>query len=203
MVGHFWNLILLAAVLIVFAAGWGIATLAVYRDVRRRELAWPDRLFWLAVALILPGIGALVYTGAQWSAQWAFPVAPPSRTPPHRPAFRSPVAKIPAGSAQAPRGYRLVEIGGDEAGREYPLDRLPVEIGGPELVAPLAEPFHDDPPKVILYFATGNWWIRCPAGRSGVWVNDAAVQAQVLHPGDRIRVGDAELVLQAPAGREP
>lgn len=70
------NILLTGLISLAFLAAWGATVLAVYRSTGNRRLSTGERVFWVALAVVLPFVGALIYLLARISGVLVTPPPP-------------------------------------------------------------------------------------------------------------------------------
>lgn len=217
------NLIWLIMAGVVLALAGIISAALVYLDLSRRRISGRERFLWLALALILPGLGLGMYFLVRMLNNFLTPAA--GREPPlwvtrlKRPVPSSdggmPAGKgttIPAvdllrpqpSSPEYDRGaggmgvaLALVVSAGPDAGGSYSLNRLPLIIGrGSEIDIPLDGDQAVSRRHAELYLQGATLRIRDLDSAHGTTVNGFSIQDKGLEPGDRIEIGRTALMVQ-------
>lgn len=203
------------AVVVVFVIIWALTVIAVWGAAGARRLPRVERLFWAALALALPLVGALIYvfarlfsfitavpqtessirtggTDPQIGASSVFgPVPglfPTAGTQPAAPEPRPPRAA----------GYgRLVVAQGPDAGLAVNLIRLPVLIGrGEGASLPLEADRLVSRQHAEIFERGGGLYLRDLNSLHGTRLNGKPIRETRLSPGDTIQVGDSVIVAE-------
>jgi hypothetical protein len=201
------NLIVTGGIMLVFLFAWGLSIRAVYRSLTARQVASSEKLFWMALALALPLIGAAVYLFARLAG---FLTPPPLAAPtvdrdvteyqiqpgPKRPFSESSLAQeFSPAARQAASACQFSVIEGPCTGAVFTLDTFPARIGrGIEAHIRL-----EDDPQVSrrhaeLYQQDGSIYLRDLGSLHGTRVNGSPAGDVSLSPGDTITVGDTVIV---------
>lgn len=199
--------------LLVFLALWVVTVLMVWGASGARRLPRVERLFWAALALALPIVGAGIYlltrvfsfitalprsepafpyeaTGPQTSAPSIFG-PPPQLFPVERPAQ-------PAAQPVIARSFgRLVVTQGPSAGRAVELTTLPARIGRGEGVLLDLDPDRKvSRQHVEIFERGGRLFARDLDSLHGTRLNGKPLREQRLSRGDTIQVGDTLIAVE-------
>ncbi len=188
----------------------------VWAAAGARRLPRVERLFWAALAAALPLVGALIYPLARvaglitslprssdssirrdTTAAQAGP-ASPFGPPPDLFASSQPVPQRPANPQPMGGGRgRLVVARGPSSGLVAPIGALPVRIGrGEGAWLSLDADGKVSRQHAELFERGGAVYIRDLNSLHGTRVNGAVVREQRLSPGDTIRVGDSDIIVE-------
>lgn len=201
---------------------WGISVAVVYWDAGRR-LAPGQRRLWVAVAALLPFAGFFAYWLVRILNSFLDPVDPDPRLkwvtriqrPRGLPGQGSTIAAAnlakelrprpdAAGSGRppAPASQRpgwgggllwVTALEGPESGKRFALNSLPAIIGrGSDVHVSLDGDIGVSRRHAEIYIGAG-LRLRDLGSTHGTFVNGAQVIDDVLHPGDRIGVGQTVL----------
>jgi hypothetical protein len=188
--------------------------------VSRRKLSGSETVAWIALVVLIPGIGFAAYLFARLLGGILSPSGPPLEKPrretmlKHQPELERRTGTIPAAefmqsndpeviptqktrsaSERGMRKFKLTIIAGPHKGAEYFLDNLPVKIGrGSDVAVPLDEDHGVSRLHAEIYEQIGVLRIRDLNSTHGSKVNDFSISDKSLDPGDRIRVGASILM---------
>jgi hypothetical protein len=201
------NLVVTGGIMLVFLLAWGFSIRAVYHSLTARRVPSSEKLFWIALALALPLVGAAAYLFARL-AGFLTPTPPAApfldrdvteyqiQPGPKQPfSESSPVQEFSPVARQAALGCQFSVIEGPCTGAVFKVDRLPARIGrGIE-----AEIRLEDDPQVSrrhaeLYQQDGSICLRDLGSLHGTRVNGSPASDVSLSPGDTITVGDTVIV---------
>jgi hypothetical protein len=220
------NLFILTAVVIVLIALWAITIGFTYWDaVSRRKLPGIETAAWVALVVLLPGVGFAAYilgrllggtpspgSPAELTRRWVTllkrPQQPEQRTgtiaasdflqSTPTEAFRSQTTRpTRAAMVGGVRRYKLTLLAGPHVGVDHLVERFPVKIGrGIEVAIPLDEDMGVSRLHAEIYEQAGGLRIRDLKSTHGTQVNDHRISDQALKPGDRIQVGVSILLVE-------
>lgn len=203
------------AVVVVFLIVWVLTVVAVWGAAGARRLPRVERLFWAALAVALPLVGALIYffarvfgfitavprtdssirtggTDPQIGAQSVFGPAP--RLFPT--AGTQPSAPSPA-PARAGGYGRLVVAQGPDAGLAINLSVLPLRIGrGEGAHLPLEGDRLVSRQHAEIFERGGALYLRDLNSLHGTRLNGKPVREARLAAGDTIQIGDSVIVAE-------
>ncbi|HEY9088129.1 MAG TPA: FHA domain-containing protein [Anaerolineaceae bacterium] len=196
--------------LLVFLAVWVLTVLMVWGASGARRLPRVERLFWAALAVALPIVGAGIYLLAR---AFAFIVAVPrsdaslyrEATDPQigTPSIFGPTPQLFSAAGQPPVPHpqpsfgRLVITQGPAAGRAVELSMLPARIGRGEGVL-----LDLDPDRKVsrqhaeIFERGGRLFLRDLDSLHGTKLNGKPLREQRLAPGDTIQVGDTLIAVE-------
>ncbi len=217
--------LLIAAGSLVFLALWAMGVAAAVWDTGRRGMRGPERWFWVALPVVLPIAGLIVYATIQITARLTAG-APSTSQPPPRRRLTQPLPEasagdvrttIPAAEARswtppptvadlssAPPGgdsWRLAVIAGPDAGASFDQRYLPAVIGRSAAAAIcLGGDLNVSRQHAEIYGDPAALRVRDLNSRHGTQVNGVPIQDQSLYPGDRVQLGATVLLLERRAG---
>jgi len=201
---------------------WGLSIAAAYWDLKRHLSPPAEMLAWLAVVVLLPGLGLAAYLLFRFFG-WVFPLAPGGARSAKRRVtqLRQQLRQAPAGAPGRtgtilatdlvqetvadrrllrPLALKLVVVDGPHAGQEFALDALPARLGrGGEAALRLDRDLGVSRQHAEIYRQDGLLRIRDLGSSHGVSVNGIAVHDQALQPGDKIQVGLSTLLVKEAA----
>ncbi len=194
---------------------WGVTIGAVYWDLKRRGLPRREARAWLALAVLLPGVGLVAYLmGRLLGLAFPLPTDTPLAGQPNR------VTRLKEAPAAAPRtgtivaaelvkptiaqhqpeqalGVRLAAVAGPHVGDEFIVQALPARLGrGGEVALRLDRDLGVSRQHAELYRQDGILRIRDLSSVHGTYVNGFSVRDKALAPGDRIGVGHSTLAVK-------
>jgi hypothetical protein len=210
------NALLIVVVIFFLILLWAISIGITYWDtVSRRKLSGVETAAWIALVVLIPGIGFAAYIFARLLGQALSPKQLVNEKPrrvtmikPHfEPGQRS--GTIPAAESLQPyntetypapqswtgakrilRKYKISIISGPNSGEEYILESFPLQIGrGLDVSIRLNDDHSVSRLHAELYEQTGVLRIRDLNSTHGTKVNDFSITDKGLDPGDRIQVG--------------
>lgn len=215
------NPILTALLITGCCAAWGVSTGAVYWDLRRRRKPDSELAAWLALVALIPGVGLLAYLtwlllGTFLTPREADPhpagrkkrvtaVQRPEGLPPRKTTIPAadllretiPEPEPNSGSSSESAALALLADAGPHASQRFPLAMLPATIGrGAAAGVRLEEDLGVSRSHAQVYLQAGVLRIRDLGSTHGTLVNGFSISDMGLEPGDRIRVGMSELVLE-------
>jgi hypothetical protein len=216
------NLLIVTGVLLGLFFLWVLSIGITYWDVSRRNLPRSEVAAWMALVVVLPGLGFAAYLLMRLVGAFLSPGRSQGARPRHRvtlvkrdpeldrhtgtipaadlfqttlPGISPALQAAPSSEPQAPC-YRLAVLAGPQAGREFVLNSLPVKIGrGPEAVVRLDGDLGVSRQHAEIYQQAGVLRIRDLKSTHGTQVNDFSIDDKSLDPGDRIRVGVSILLV--------
>ncbi len=215
------NLFMLTGVVLVVITLWAITIGFTYWDaVSRRRLSGIETVAWVALVVLIPGVGFVAYMLARQLGRPLSSGSPARETPrwvtmlKRQPQPEQRTGTIAASvflqsasseelitqptQAALARGvqrYQLTIIAGPHLGVNHVLDHLPVRIGrGPNVSIPLDEDMGVSRLHAEIYEQAGGLRIRDLKSTQGTQVNENRITDQHLDPGDRIRVGSSILM---------
>jgi hypothetical protein len=216
------DILIFTLVIFVLVILWAITIGLTYWDaVSRRRLPGIETAAWVALVVLIPGVGFAAYGFARLLAR---PVSAggPAGPPPRRATLlkRQPQVEQRTGtiaaadflqsafSQEAPtqptqatlergaRRFKLAITAGPRAGFELVLEHFPVRIGrGPQVAIALDQDLGVSRLHAEIYEQAGALRIRDLMSTHGTLLNDQPITDQNLGPGDRIRVGDSILIV--------
>jgi hypothetical protein len=216
------NIILIAFAIFILFIFWVVSIGITYWDtVYRRKLPGSETAAWMALVVLIPGIGFAAYLFGCLLGGFLSSSSPPLDKPrqgtmlKQPPEFEQRTGTIPAAEfmrsndpAVIPtqmtrstlekemRKFKLTIIAGPHAGVVYLLNYLPVKIGrGPDVTIPLDEDHGVSRLHAEIYEQTGVLRIRDLNSTHGTKVNDFSISDKSLDPGDRIQVGASILMV--------
>jgi hypothetical protein len=217
------NIILIAFAIFILFIFWVVSIGITYWDtVYRRKLPGSETAAWMALVVLIPGIGFAAYLFGCLLGGFLSSSSPPLDKPrqgtmlKQPPEFEQRTGTIPAAEfmrsndpAVIPtqmtrstlekemRKFKLTIIAGPHAGVVYLLNYLPVKIGrGPDVTIPLDEDHGVSRLHAEIYEQTGVLRIRDMNSTHGTKVNDFSISDKSLDPGDRIQVGASILMVE-------
>lgn len=213
-------IVTLAVLALIFL--WVCSIAATFWDVSRRKLPAGQTAAWMALVVLVPGIGFGAYLFSRllglFFSEGREPAAVPGgrvtllkREPELQPQPRpqhstgtiaavelvqQTIAEVPAVHDASPAQYVLSVVEGPHTGRGYDLKRLPVCIGrGSEAAVRLDQDLGVSRQHAEIYAQAGGLRIRDLKSTHGTLVNGLTIQDGDLSPGDRVQVGLSLLVL--------
>lgn len=210
----FSNYVLLGLFVLVFLFVWGMTLAAIHSSARRHDLPRMDRLFWLAVGVVLPLVGYGIYLAAGLASrviagepQPEFATVPDSAEIMRSSADLKPVDAPPAAPVfdtlpppilqPAAASFRLNVIAGPTAGVQYVLENLPLHIGRGETAhIRITGDMHISRQHAEIYQQGAELHIRDLNSTHGTSVNQVSISDAVIHAGDRIMIGESVLILE-------
>jgi hypothetical protein len=220
---QFLDLILVAGITILITLLWAASIAYTYWDTHNVRPASRSPSFWMALVVLLPFVGFTAYilyrTALQFfSARTARKDLPLKReTPLKRPAGRrSPLPTFMAADLEMqtiadprralgadvergrlPMQYVFMVSSGAERGREFIVEHLPAKIGrGSEASIRLDRDLGVSRNQAELYAQGTFLRIRDLHSTHGTFVNGFRINDTLLGPGDVIKIGMTELVLE-------
>ena len=218
------NLLIITLLALALLLAWVFTIGIAFWDVSRRKLSGAETALWMALVVLLPGIGFAAYLFSRLLGMLFSPGDLPDRpqgprytlfkrqpqavprtgtlpaadlVQPTAPASPSYHAAVPASQVQK---FKLAVVEGPHLGREFLLDSLPVSIGrGPEAAIRLDEDLGVSRQHAEIYEQDGVLRIRDLKSTHGTHVNDFSIDDKSLDPGDRIRVGLSTLLVSLEA----
>jgi hypothetical protein len=204
---EFIDLIKIAVITFLVVIIWALTIAGAYWDTNQRNLPGRAKALWLAVVILLPGLGFLVYLfGRLFSAlkprtkakreTLAKPVSTKDESLPTILALDvvrmdktgTEAAQTRQSSTQAARKIKIVK--GPEEGKEFLIITLPARIGrGVEATVRLDADLGVSRLHAELFQQGSTLWIRDLDSTHGVKVNGTRRDACQLKPNDRIEVG--------------
>jgi hypothetical protein len=200
--------------LLAFLAVWVLTVLMVWGASRARRLPRVERLFWAALAVALPIVGAGIYLLAR---VFAFIVAVPrsdssfqrEATDPQigTPSIFGPTPQLfsttgqpaaqPAAPYPQPSFGRLRITQGPAAGRAVELSMLPARIGrGEGVLLDLGPDRKVSRQHAEIFERGGRLFLRDLDSLHGTKLNGKPLREQRLSPGDTIQVGDTLIAVE-------
>lgn len=217
------NLLTVAGVALLLAAAWAGTVAYTYWNARRHGLSNLETIAWVALATVFPLFGFFAYLFARILVKFFSPRETGQKSDPARritalkpePFAQSGTATFYApdlanetrvdrpdvrarNSAPQTRNKRLFLTAtlGPCMGKRFPIQSLPVRLGrGKEADIRLDEDLSVSRGHAQLYDQDGALRIQDQNSTHGTLVNGRAVQDAPLSPGDRIRVGETELLV--------
>jgi hypothetical protein len=209
--------LILGAGLCIF---WGASAGAVYWDLRRSRSSNGELAAWVALALLIPVVGAVAYLTWRLIGTYLTPPNPetlpagrkrrvtsvqrPEGLPPRKSTI--PAADLlrktlpglaPEPPAPQPGILTLRIDSGPHAAQTVTLRRMPASIGrGAGAVVRLDEDLGVSRRHAEFYLQAGTLRIRDLGSTHGTLVNGFSISDKGLEPGDRIRVGMTEMILE-------
>jgi len=219
--------LLFTCLILGFLLLWAASIAFTFWDASRRKLPTGELIAWIALAALIPLIGALAYlfsrtlgvlfspgspgpTPERKRSTWLKRVPQPEAhsgtllaadllqntyaTP--QPAHPQAEADLPLGVQSASRLYLMV-IDGPHSGQEYPVFRLPAQIGRvPEAAVRLDQDLGVSRHHAEIYEQAGELRIRDLGSAHGTHIDGSKIGDRKLEPGDHIQVGVTTLVVQ-------
>jgi len=223
------NLLVITVVIFILVILWAVSIGVTYWDAAsRRKLPGAETAAWIALVVLIPGIGfaAYLFSRLLGSALSPKPTAAEQRhrvtmiKPRFEPNQRSgtiPAAEylkpyttetLPAptpeiGADQGTGKYILSIVIGPNIGDEYILQSFPIKIGrGPDVTISLKEDLGVSRLHAEIYEQTGVLRIRDLNSTHGTKVNGFSINDKSLEPGDQIQVGASILRLGIQEGSQ-
>lgn len=206
---------------------WAASIAFTFWDASRRKLPAGELIAWVALAAIIPLIGASAYLFSRALGAWFSPRSPGSTTAHKRTTWlkRVPEPEANSGTYLAadllpntyatpnPAGQQtqynlpldgnavallyLKAIDGPHIGQEYPIFRLPAQIGRvPEAAVRLDQDLGVSRHQAEIYEHAGELRIRDLGSAHGTRRGGSKIVDRELEPGDQIQVGVTTLVVQ-------
>jgi hypothetical protein len=216
------TILLFTCLTIGFLLLWAASIALTYWDASRRKLSAGEVVAWIALAALLPLIGATAYLFSRALGS-LFSPGDPGSTPVHnrftllkrapQPEAHSSTilaadllkntyaaAKTARPEAEGthynPR-LNLKAIDGPHTGQEYHIFSLPAQIGRvPEAVVRLDQDLGVSRHHAEIYEQAGDLRIRDLSSAHGTRLSGSNIEDQGLAPGDHIQVGVTTLVVQ-------
>jgi hypothetical protein len=191
---------------------WGLSIGAVYWDLKRQSLPRGEKLAWLALVSLVPGVGLAAYLLSRLFSR-AFPL-PPAGTAKRRVTElrRAPEGAVRTGTIVAaelvqetiadrhlvePMGVMLAVVAGPHTGQEFLIEVLPARLGrGSEAALRLDRDAGVSRQHAEIYRQDGILRIRDLGSTHGTSVNDVAIHDKAIEPGDKIEVGLSALIVR-------
>jgi hypothetical protein len=221
---QFSELVKIAGITILLTLLWAASVAFTYWDTHRRHIASGTVLIWLALVVLLPLIGFLVYifiriltrvfsggvkeTDLKTRRETALKPPQPKRSP--LPTFiasdltmQTVLDPKQANPVQAERQrttakYLFRIISGQEQGKEFIVERFPARIGrGSEAAIRLDEDIGVSRKHAEIYTQGGVLRIRDLDSTHGTQVNGLRIEDNRLEPGDQVQIGLTVLVVKA------
>lgn len=214
------DLMMIAGLALLLAAGWAGTVAFTYWDVHRRGLSNLETFAWVALTIFFPLFGFIAYIFARLLARFFTPreeygampggqrvtALKPQPTPQPgaatyyaRELSRETRPSPPPhyGAAQRrPQQLFLTATLGPCSGKQFSVDYLPLLIGrGNSAEIRLDEDLAVSRGHAKLYEYNGALRIQDQNSSHGTCVNGRAVQDMPLGPGDRIQLGETELLV--------
>jgi hypothetical protein len=216
------NLVITIVIVFVLIVLWAITIGFTYWDaVSRRKLSGIETMIWMALAVLIPGAGFVVYLlarqlervdgqggSAKGTPRWVTLLKrqPQSeqRTGTIAASLFLQTSSTDAARTQPTRAalarpvqiYKLTVIAGSNMGKEHVLAHLPARIGrGMDVSIPLDDDVGVSRLHAEIYEQAGVLRIRDLMSTHGTLVNDNIITDLNLSPGDRIRVGRSTLMV--------
>lgn len=209
---------------LAFVAGcctaWGVSSGVVYWDLHRAGKPAGEVAAWMALVALIPGVGLLAYL--TWRLLGAYltphdlaarpgglkkrvtavqrPDGLPRRktTIPAAELLRPTIPELEPAPGPEPNGLTLLVGAGPHAAQKFPLSVLPATIGrGAAAGVRLDQDLGVSRLHAELYLQGGVLRIRDLGSTHGTLVNGFSISDKGLEPGDRIRVGTSELILES------
>lgn len=201
---------------------WGISVGAAFWDLRRIGVHGTDRAAWLALVVLVPGVGMLGYLtwrmlGSTLSPDSRLPepggrrrkrvtairrpdhFAPRQTTIPAEELLREtrPESQIIRENHAHPHNLILLVETGPHAGQTFSIEELPVTLGR----GALADVCFDQDQGISrlhaeIYLKAGVLRLRDLDSRHGTHVNEFSISDKEIMPGDRIRLGMTDMILE-------
>jgi hypothetical protein len=195
---------------------WGLSIGAVNWDLKRQFLPRSQKLAWLAIVGLVPGLGLAVYMLSRLIGR-AFPLpatgAPPGTAKKRVTQLkRAPEGAFRTGTIAAaelvqetisdrrlvrPIAVSVAVVAGPHAGHEFLVEVLPARLGrGSEATLRLDRDLGVSRQHAEIYRQDGTLRIRDLSSSHGTSVNGVAVHDKALEPGDKIEVGHSALIVK-------
>jgi hypothetical protein len=221
------SILLLTCLIMGFLILWAASIAFTFWDASRRKLPTGELLAWVALAALIPLIGASAYLFSRALGAWFSPRSSGSTTEHKRttwlkrvpepeansgtylaadllqntyvapkPAHPQTQAELPLDTHAAALLY-LKAIDGPHVGQEYPIFRLPAQIGRvPEAAVRLDQDLGVSRHQAEIYEQAGELRIRDLGSAHGTRRGGSNIDDQRLVQGDQIQVGVTTLVVQ-------
>jgi S-DNA-T family DNA segregation ATPase FtsK/SpoIIIE len=210
----------LLAELGLLVALWGFSVGMAYWDLKGQSLPRGEKVAWLALVALLPGLGLAAYLLSRLFGR-AFPLAPNGA--PLGPAKRR-VTQLRPAPGGVPRtgtivaaalvqetisdrrllqsvSVTLAVVAGPDAGRDFLVEVFPARLGrGSEAAVRLDGDLGVSRLHAEIYRQDGTLRIRDLDSSHGTSVNGVPVHDKALEPGDKIQVGLSTLILKEVGG---
>jgi hypothetical protein len=198
---------------------WGFTIAFVFWDVNRRQTPAREQIAWLVLTLIIPFVGFAAYlftrllnrvlsppVQAEHSDGQRFTAIKRSegldeRLPTVAAVELGQETRMDPGSAAqegrpiAGSNYSLTVLEGPDSGREYIIKHLPLRIGrGPQADIAFNGDLGVSRKHAEIYAREGVLRIRDLQSAHGTQVNGYSIDDKSLDPGDRIKVGQTDLL---------
>lgn len=216
------SLIAITAMVLLCTLFWAVGIALVLWDVNRHDLPGREQLGWLALAALLPLVGAFAYLFSRWlDALFPQKIVPDAaikkrvtalRRPPELDRRMPTIAAIDLSRDTAnyklnqregverrrmPSVYKLAVLHGPSAGREFVVDQLPTRIGrGSPVDIRLDEDLGVSRQHAEIYEQDGVLRIRDLKSAHGTYVNGFSIADKGLTPGDQIKLSLSVLLLK-------
>ncbi|RPI23411.1 MAG: FHA domain-containing protein [Chloroflexota bacterium] len=219
------GLIALLGAALLLLLFWAGSIIYVYVDLNRRRFPEGKQLAWLALVVLLPVIGLLLYVLARrlarsrWSAgrheaesiRRGITMVKPasaferhSSTIPASQVWQPALAHTPPGRSphtayipQSPAHYTLTIIEGPYAGSQFDLTQLPALIGrGSKTAIRLDDDLGVSREHAEIFEQDRRLHVRDLNSTHGTFVNELNILASALEPGDHVRVGVTVMVVR-------
>jgi hypothetical protein len=211
------NILLTGVILLAFFAAWSATVYGVYKSALRRRLPFGERVFWTALAVVLPFMGALIYLLARVSGIIVTPPPPveerrdsteimegslfsgyanpvPGSNPPPR--WQPPPVTGPGARAFSAR-CQLEVVEGPCAGNIFTIDHLPALIGrGEEAAVRLDDDHRISRRQAEIFDQQGDIYIRDLGSMHGTRLNGTPLGEKRLSGGDTIIAGDSVILFK-------
>jgi hypothetical protein len=216
------NLLIISVVVLALFILWALTIGVTYWDVvSRRKLSGIETAAWVALVVLLPGIGFTAYLNARLLGALLSPSGDARENPGRNTLIKRqiepekqtgtilaaeflhpaspevhPTQKTRVELERGARKIVLTVVAGPHIGVDYLLDNLPVKIGrGHEVSIPLDEDYGVSRMHAEIYEQSGILRIRDLQSTHGTKVNDVSITDKSLGPGDVIGVGESELMV--------
>ena len=222
MTNQFSDLVRIIGITILITFLWASSAAFTYWDIQHQHMPAKKALLWLAVVVLLPFVGFMLYilsraiklftqpshNTSNLKARYSTPFKPPvaKRQPLPtlhvsslgRPTVAEPQKDLPFAADQPVRAAKCVFTitSGADLGREFAIEYLPARIGrGSQVCIRLDADLGVSREHAEVYERTGGLWIRDLNSTHGTQVNGLRVEEQRLVPGDHIQIGSTTLVV--------
>jgi hypothetical protein len=209
-----------AAGCLIFVLLWAAGVAAVAWATGHRGLHGPQRWLWLALPVVLPVGGAILYAlirliarltpppAVEAEPRWVTQSMPALQGAGLRGTVPGAEARMPAPPPtlsdphpQAAPAWRVSVITGPDQGAAFDLPYFPALIGRSAAAAiRLNGDLNVSRQHAEIYATPNTLRVRDLSSRQGTLLNGAAIQDQALQPGDHIQVGATVLRVESLPG---
>jgi hypothetical protein len=219
---QFLDLVRIAGITFLITLLWGVTVAVTYWDIHRRGLSGGRIFLWLALVVLLPFIGFIVFLFFRILAHIFSPGTggvdlktrretalkqPPAKRSPLPTFYATDFTKEtvvnpkqisqPIAERQVTKKIVLTIFSGADKGKEFIVENLPAKIGrGSEVSICLDEDMGVSRKHAEIYESNGNLRIRDLNSTHGTQVNGICIEDKSLEPGDRLQIGMTVLVVR-------